>query len=307
MLDKPIHALCSNRSKLSSTGKTQNMVNSLLSDDRLGEIGLSSIDFDFFVNWEDNTIANEIWIKRIVDSKLTLNNISSTDIAKGIKTVDTNLYLKSLIDFSNNKNIILKYKLFHDKDLKDWEIVKKHKSQEILEVELNKNGLHHIEYQTVEELISQIQTLSGGPLRIGDKGLTYSTSTLECYLSNSTAPWPGDADCIIMDAHQMLPLVLIELKKHTLNTSEIESHTYEKYIKGKDYRKYHRLALLAHHLQIPFTIFYYSTKQQDYILVDKLEVIVEEEHWELRMKTRDRRTYPLSNLDYKKLIYFLIN
>lgn len=307
MLKKPILTLSTDRSKISNIGKSQKMINSLLSDRTLSQIGLCSIDFDFFVNWGNNTITDEIWIKRIADETTSFNNFSTKKLALEIKSVDSNLYLKSLIDFSNSRKIKLKYKIFHEKDLNKWDQDRKNKSQEILEIEINKNGLNNIKYQTVDELMVQIQMLSGGPLNIGSKGLTYSTSTLEYYLSTSTAPWPGDADSVIMDAHMKKPLVLVELKKHTLSNEKIEAHTYERYVNGKDFRKYYRLALLAHYLQIPLIILYYSTKHQDYILVDKIEVILQENKWKLNLITRDQVKYPLNNLDYRNLIHFLIN
>ena len=118
---------------------------------------------------------------------------------------------------------------------------------------------------TVSGLKKSIQNHSGGPVHIGDKGLTYGTSAIECFLSRTDAAYPGDADAVVVDGNGQVRYV-IEFKKHTLDTP-IGEHLATRYYPKPDGRKYRRLHELvsmfeqSDHGAVSLVIFYYATKR----------------------------------------------
>ena len=118
---------------------------------------------------------------------------------------------------------------------------------------------------TVSVLKKAIRKNSGGPVRIGGKGLTYGTSAIECLLSLTDAAYPGDADAVLVDGNGHVRYV-IEFKKHTL-TAPLGEHLASRYYPAPDGRKYRRLHALASafaesgHGAVSLIIFYYSTKR----------------------------------------------
>ena len=118
---------------------------------------------------------------------------------------------------------------------------------------------------TVSGLKNAIRKYSGGPVRVGEKGLTYGTSAIECLLSLTDAAYPGDADAVVVDGNGHVRYV-IEFKKHTL-TAPLGEHLASRYYPVPDGRKYQRLHALAAALEssdrgaVPLVIFYYSTKR----------------------------------------------
>ena len=118
---------------------------------------------------------------------------------------------------------------------------------------------------TVLGLKNAIRKHSGGPVRIGKKGLIYGTSAIECLLSLTDAAYPGDADAVVADGDGHVRYV-IEFKKHTL-TAPLGEHLVGRYYPTPDGRKYRRLHALASSFEstdrdtVPLVIFYYSTKR----------------------------------------------
>ena len=117
---------------------------------------------------------------------------------------------------------------------------------------------------TMSGLKNAIRKHSGGPIRIGKKGLTYGTSAIECLLSLTDAVYPGDADAVVVDGNGHVRYV-IEFKKHTL-TAPLGEHLADRYYPVPDGRKYRRLHALASALEgsghgaVSLVIFYYSTR-----------------------------------------------
>ena len=115
------------------------------------------------------------------------------------------------------------------------------------------------------KLKASIKKHSGGPVKLGDKGLTFGTSAIECFLSETDAAYPGDADAVVVDEHGLVRHV-IEYKKHTV-TGPINEHLAQRYYPDSDGRKYRRLDALvsdfnrAEHTDADLVILYYSTSQ----------------------------------------------
>ena len=95
----------------------------------------------------------------------------------------------------------------------------------------------------VSRLADAIKKHRGSPAHVGAKGLTYSTSQVECFLSRTQDIFPGDADCLIADAQNRIRF-LIEYKKHTQQGS-IADHLACRYYPRQDSRKYRALQALV--------------------------------------------------------------
>ncbi|MDV2686488.1 hypothetical protein RYX56_19135 [Alkalihalophilus lindianensis] len=269
MLLKPKHAECENREKLSKKHQIAGDAEDWFSRELLNKYQLSGVTFDFFVNWKNwthGTLSNELWVKRNV-SEEQIPSISTDAIQNLIYSCDSEEFVKDLALLAKGS---LKYKLFRESV--DWE------SQTddycpILSVDIDITGkVSAVNREKLSCLMKQIKTLSGGTVRVGGKGLFYSYTKLECYLSKTDAAWPGDADLILLDSKKK-PIAILEFKKHT-KLEAIESHKFEKYYKnnGSDKRKYNRLAILRDALgDIPLLVIYYPTREEhNYILIDEV-------------------------------------
>lgn len=126
------------------------------------------------------------------------------------------------------------------------------------------NGGMRIKSRPASDLRAAIQRHSGGAVNVGRKGLIYGTSAAECALSHTDYAYPGDVDCIVVDANERI-VGVVEYKKHTL-TSKIEDHMINEYYPRSDYRKYKRLFSLVkrfsevNDIRVKFFMLYYSTK-----------------------------------------------
>lgn len=115
-------------------------------------------------------------------------------------------------------------------------------------------GFHSARRWSMKQLMDEIKSRRGGEWRIGDKGLTWATSSLEKHLSTTNYMWPGDCDGLaIRGGH---PLAVIEWKRHNL-TSDISTESFAAHYFGdtnnkpKDRKKWDALAYLATRFQVP--------------------------------------------------------
>lgn len=223
----------------------------------LGNLGLFGVSFDFFVDWSNHTLSNEFWIKRLVTREQIPSRLPGT-IASLIQACDGELPNR-MMQFAAPMNKTVKYKLFRDEDW--WEIALDKEC--MLDVTLTDQGqvAKKAEGQSLRDLKKEIQRLSGGTVKIGKKGLTYSYTRLECYLSKTDAAWPGDIDMLLLN-QSCRPVAILEFKKHTLGNQPMENYLFSRYYSNKkDKRKYDRLAILrdSFHEEIPIYILYYPT------------------------------------------------
>lgn len=66
-INKPVLAKCSDRRIVPFKNRDIGSPDDWFNKENLGRIGLSGFSFDFFINWRENTISNEIWIKRVAE------------------------------------------------------------------------------------------------------------------------------------------------------------------------------------------------------------------------------------------------
>lgn len=267
MISKPVPSSCSNRKVLPDEHDIVRGPETWLTDDLLNQYQLKQIAFDFFVNWSNNTISPEFWVKRVADSEpITLESVQQK-----IYECDGQEYVFNLASFLNGN---LKYKIMREST--DWVSYNKNhelRPKPILDVLINKNGeVKEIKKVDLKTHMEQIRTLSGGSTMIGPKGLKFANTTLECFLSKTDAPWPGDVDMMLLN-NSNEAIAILEFKKHTLN-AKIEEHMFGRYYPKPDARKYNRLALLRDSINssIPIIVIYYPTKDyHSYIIVERID------------------------------------
>lgn len=254
MLVKPYLALTTDRNKLSKRHPFSGAPEEWFINAILKQRSFFGVSFDFFVNWKNNTISNEFWVKRIVKTEYTpWPLIDKGILQQKIYDCDGIEYVRVLSRFASKYNVNLKYHLF--KESNRW-----NDEMPIVSVIFNNTGeVSQVTEKKISDLKEDIRLLSGGPISIGKKGLIYSTSTLKGYLSRTDAAWPSDADLVVLDK-ALNPVVLLEYKKHTLNTP-IKDQQLSNYYPYPDKRKYDRLAILRNFLGngTPFINIYYPT------------------------------------------------
>ncbi|NEN23283.1 hypothetical protein G3O08_07200 [Cryomorpha ignava] len=257
----PFPAKCSDRSTLPKKHPHSGEPQDWFADKVLQRHGMYGLSFDFFVDWSLSkpSLTPVIWIKKILSK-----NHDYAQVQRHLNTIMTielgESYLHRLEALKHVNNLKIQFIIFRD-DL-DWSSFK----ASLLVATFNgleSNGFDFSgELIKIQDFKSRIKAFSGGPIRIGSKGLTYGTSNLECYLSNTSSLYPGDVDLIIFDqAHR--PIAILEYKKHTLK-SPITNQKLSNYYPRPDGRKYNRLAILRTYLEntkarIPLFVIYFPT------------------------------------------------
>ena len=262
----PKLALCANRDIQPKINTIIGEPLEWLSYNVLNSFGYSQLSFDFFIDWKTWTCQDSIWIKRILSEDITINQLADRGnnfLTQQAINIGDNLNLIHL--FSKKYGFNPSYLVFRNVN---WST----ESEPILRGAIKDNGIEDIKLYSLDQVMVAIRHKSGGAVSIGSKGLIYGTSSLECYLSTTDALWPGDVDMILWDNTLNQAAAIIELKKHTLDTS-ISNQQLSNYYPKPDGRKYDRLALLRNRLgdNIPIIIIYYPTKNIHNLI--KLELI----------------------------------
>jgi hypothetical protein len=118
---------------------------------------------------------------------------------------------------------------------------------------------------TVKDLALRIHHNTNRDSFLGKKGLKFSTSAIELFLSTTKSIYPGDCDALIIQDSK--PKVIVEFKKHTLR-DPISEWTIDKFFNTSDQYKYLSLQALSRNLShssgnnIPIVVFYFATKFQ---------------------------------------------
>ncbi|WP_066057278.1 hypothetical protein [Robertmurraya korlensis] len=277
MFKKPVWAKCDDRNDLPNNHEYSGTPDDWFSDTILPG-NYTGVSFDFFVNWKNYSLSDEIWIKTIVDDKNKYwPHTNKSSLEHDLYKCESKQYVERLGSFAKLCNLNLKYQLF--KESKDWG----NSPQPIVTAAINSDGkIASTNQKSLRDIKQDIQRLSGGIVNVGEKGLTYSPTTLECYLSRgSGAAWPGDVDLIILDKN-LIPLAILEYKKNTKaptykNHVPISQETLSRYYPKPDKRKYDRLAILRDFLkahfkkEIPiFNIYFPTWKGSTYMKIEHI-------------------------------------
>lgn len=253
-------ALCTDRCRVTSGPEPGNWIVPSLPD------GWRLVSFHFFVDWRQTplVVADRIWMTRQLRLDLgdTLDNISEDKILAQFYdggTFQEFTELERIVaPCGQQVSVILLPEIpvgNIDDDTPIWAIVR------------GQNGELQIGKCPVRHLKARIQHHSGGAVSVGNKGLTYGTSAVECALSKTNAAFPGDADAVIVDDRDRIRYI-VEYKKHTLD-APIGEHVVTQYYPTPDGRKYQRLEALAARYRrsqsshIPLVVLYYSTKKPE--------------------------------------------
>lgn len=231
--------------------------------------GMVATSFDFFVDWERRQLEGYAWIKRTLPAGRALP--TSRDEVEAAVAADPAIRRCCRLAHGQGNGVTVA--IFDD--ARDWS---RSTGRDILMVNLPPDGPMRMTPVALAELKAAIQVKSGGPMRIGDKGLIFAATALEAHLSKTTAPWPGDADLVVFDADDHEPRYVIELKKHTERSRlPFDRQRVENYAgpDGPDQRKYDRLSLLAEQVSasglLPLYTLYYSTvRGQDDLRLERV-------------------------------------
>ena len=266
MLHKPTLAYCNNRARPASIHPHSGEPDEWLADTYLEPHDLVGLTFDFFVNWHIRSVSNRLWIKRIVEPSFTPWPVLSHDISDAIYQCDGEGKVKQICGFADRYNMSCHYFLF--KELPNSQ----HPPAPIIAVSFDGDGLvTDVREAELSILMRRIRQLSGGPVRIGEKGLTLGFTTLECYLSKTDAAWPADADLVLVDSNST-PRAIIEFKKHTSSSRiSFDDQKLSNYYRrgnnwSRDGRKYNRLAIFSDYLSgngppLPIIVVYYPVQE----------------------------------------------
>ncbi len=227
--------------------------------------GIYGTSFDFFVDWEQEQICDEVWIKRISDSD-DIRNLDEKALTELIAACDGREKSLSLLCYLRSQNLREKYMLFRDVAEARWA----DGTEKVVELDLSRYGKGAVSYLNADEIQDRIRYLRKWPASIGSAGLIYSTSSLEGYLSRKPFFWPGDADTVLYDKENKT-LAVLEFKKHTSSSKiPFEDQKLENYLSA-DILKYKSLALLRDRFCTRlFVVYYPIPKDIDYIIVEEV-------------------------------------
>ena len=260
ILKEPFLALCTDRTKSPKTNIKYGCPEYWLSNSNLTNKNLFGITFDFFIDWTSNSCSNEVWIKKILSENYNYDYLIENHIKIFTDSFEPNYfkYLSAFSDFYNIKPCFIIYNDNQDWSNDDSLLLKVYISDKKEQEGLGK--LVTFSKIKLTDFKREIRIKSGGCIRIGNKGLIFGTSSLECALSKTDSPYAGDVDLVIIKPTGELECIL-EYKKHNQDTP-IKLQKLSNYYPSRDGRKYNRLAILRDFLneKLPILNIYYPTK-----------------------------------------------
>lgn len=266
MLRKPILALTKDRSRKAQINPLCRDPEEWFDTEHFRHHGIYSASFDFFVNWETETICDEVWLKRISDSQAILHQ-GQEELLAQIAQCDGVKKSNSVFRFLKDQGMKEKYMLFRDAPEEEWESGR----EQVVELDLSEYPREAVSHHNAQDIQRRIQELRRKPASIGSAGLIYSTSSLEGYLSRQPFFWPGDVDTVLYDERNQV-LAVLEFKKHTANSRiDFADQKLSNYL-SKDILKYKSLALLRNRFHTKLFVVYYPIPSDiKYIILEQVE------------------------------------
>lgn len=271
---KPILALCSDRTRLAKENPKISSPDFWMPIVAAKTENLCTVSFDYFINWQNRRLDRDFWLKCPISASVIPNwkDLEDDEISTLLRQHEP---FRALVSFSGANNASASAIIFDDSQnwsSSDSKLIVAHWPRD----ESTGKGLT-ISRIHLENIKDAIRSKSGGPIEIGQKGLIYGTSRLECFLSTTNSLWPGDADLVICEKISMRPLALIEFKKHTEKSSiKFQDQRLSNYYPSPDRRKYDRLSLLSEQIspasKVKLFTAYYSTNPLE--LQIKIEEII---------------------------------
>ena len=216
----------------------------------MAQLGYKSFSFDFFVNWDTHKFVNCLWMKRFIDVKVSalIQDANWKDKIVGLlKESEGEARLLDLYTFCTTQGLHADFLIFNDAM---WST-----DQLIIYARVQANGFR-IKCITLETLKEKIRMGTGKAFTIGSKGLGFSTSSLECLLSKTDTPYPGDADVVLANDNYS-EFIILEFKKHNL-AAPLSQQRLNNYYPRPDSAKYNRLNMLREWLPNArlYTVYY---------------------------------------------------
>lgn len=235
---------------------------------------LNKIQFDYFINWRNKTLQHEVWLKRLykvhTSEKQTREAFAPNILIQKISACDSPYFnTQNSINFLCSNGFSPKYMIIKDLNHPDEFKVNNQEIRNtvVTVLPVSINGIGNPQHLNLESLKDNIRTLSGGPLD-NDKQLYISTSALESHLYSTPDKWPGDCDLLLFDNNYNCKAI-IEFKKHNISTQNLNNHSIEPWLHGKDSRKYKRLGILRDYFasrqgtMVPLVVFIYPTYENE--------------------------------------------
>ncbi|MHT49779.1 hypothetical protein D9J47_22415 [Escherichia coli] len=247
---------CGNPTITAKVNKITGNPDDWFSTKHLMDLNLKRINFDFFVNWETLELDRDIWFKRTVD--VDISSLSYEEVLEALIKSESNGYFLDILKFCHKYKLRANFVIFNDAN---WSEVKKVIYMSVDSYNVTDDGFwmsfEKIETSKLRDIIAK---KTGKRFKMS-KELFYGTSLLECYLSKTDTPYPGDVDTIILDENYNVISVL-EFKKHNMDTPIGQQQLYN-YYPSKDKLKYDRLCMLTSYLQSKLITIYYTTDQRN--------------------------------------------
>jgi hypothetical protein len=284
VLERPVLARRNDRKKLAPVNPKAGDPESWFKTKYFVDRGILSTTFDFFVNWPEKRIGNEVWLKRIMTYKDRINDYRQHE--KEIADCDGKQYSQQTFRLLKYYGLIEKYMIFRNVPEERWD----NREEKILEYDISeRNGNASLRRISVDELEDEIKSIRQSAPSIGAHGLIYSTSTLEGYLSEKDYIWPGDVDTILFEPNENYKVnAVLEFKKHTASSHiAYEDEKLSNYYK-RDILKYESLGLLRDFFQSSlYVIFFPVESKYTNIYVEKVSGPYDD------LKTQERYAIPI--------------
>jgi len=256
MLNNPKLALCTNRNILPKRNEKSGSPEDWFANDLLAKQGMVGIGLDFFVNWTQHSLTPVVWIKQVLSVGVGYDQFIRDPKAHLLAKFGQG-YIDALNAFSSRYDLSVAFIVVDD--LQPWN----DPQSVVCRVDMNRELEFKPVLQPIEDFKALIRKNSGGAVHVGNKGLIYGTSGLECSLSHTDSAYPGDIDLLVLD-NQSEPIAILEFKKHTLS-ADVSKQTLSDYYPVPDARKYNRLAIFKEYIanktgrDIPIIIIFYPS------------------------------------------------
>lgn len=255
-LTQPIQAKCHNRSHVTRKprgGEPDDWWTRVWLEER----GYTRATFDFFVDWRDRSLVELAWSKVLATggSRARVRQEDASLIPSAMDVIDAVTNRSAIAALGFQHSLRLLPEPFEPPD----------------GIGVADQSRGSLSFRKLRDLEEEIAAHSGGRFRIGSKGLTYGTSAVECFLSKTDTPWPGDVDAVIFDAVSLAPICVLEWKKHNPRyAGRIADNLFDHYYRRGDQRKWDRLAILARYLDVPLGVVYYASDASEPCIVQRL-------------------------------------
>ncbi len=266
MLRKPTLALTADRTKKAQENHKSGDPADWFDSVWFRRRGIYAASFDFFVNWERETVCDEVWIKRISDTADILLQ-SKEELLRQIAACDGSEKSNSVYLFLKAQGLKEKYMLFEDVKETKWE----DGTGRVVMFDISQYKKDALSALNAQQLQEKIGGLRKKQVSIGNAGLIYSTSALEGYLSKKPFFWPGDADTVLYNKANAA-LAVLEFKKHTARSRiPFEEQKLSNYLE-KDILKYKSLGLLRDRLETKLFVLYYPIPPDiDTVIIEEIQ------------------------------------